>query len=215
MRNLLLLSSLLLGLSSSAQVVFDESHYDVDFLAFKTHLHAAVLAQDTTLLLPLLADSVMESYSYGLISQSDLLALYWTREPQDMWDELQHCIRMGFMRSHGDLGPSFIGPSYQSTVDYWDEILVCASGVRVRAQPASNAKVIDVVSFSSHPSECGYAGQYHMASDGTEWVGICLSDEKVGYVRLDLTSMAFNKRFEVEKVDGEWKLTAIYVMRGC
>lgn len=215
MRHLLLLPLCLPVLCAHSQVVFDDAYLDPDFLAFKTQLHTAVLAQDSSLLAVLLADSVVLGDGYGRVPKAEAIETLTKRAGYNIWKELQNAVRMGFASHQYEGTQSFIGPGYLLHHSIWDEVIIPAGGVRVRALPSARAQVVGVLSFTVVEQGCSDGDLLQKAADGSTWVEVCLPDGQAGYVLYELTSMAYGLQFRVEKVNGAWKLTWVYAMPGC
>ena len=213
MKHLLLLALLWSG-SFAAQRQFDQSHLDEDMVTFNAQLHLAAAQKDTALLGPLLAETLRMGYDAYFEDKSELL-IHLANHPEDeLWKELLHSTRMGWLRESGGEHAVFVGPAYAAAGETEGQVLVVGEGVRLRSTPGYQSNVLDVVSFAFLDCAGAPWDANVIKKDGAWWVEVFWNDEPA-YLHMNYTSLAFGRQLEVQRTSEGFKLSAAYFLAGC
>jgi hypothetical protein len=187
----------------------DEAPQDPSFKAFRDRLLAAVKRQDETVLYESLDPKITNSFGgEGGVTEFNT---QWKmgEERTRLWDELATILSMGgsFINTQGQ--KSFCAPyvysNFPDDLDGYSYAAITGTGVRVRAEPNLNARVItalsyDLVQLDSEPTASG---------ENTEWVKIIAPNGKKGYVFGKYIRRPIDYRACFEKKRGGWKMTAL------
>lgn len=217
MRTFLLFLFATLPAWAVGQANADQSFLDQNLVTFKARLHLAVVAQDTAMLRPLLADSVYLQYDDGPVTRDSLLELLATNPESHIWSELAHSSRFGFKRtSHWNFPDQTVyqGPAYNGSFDPFAHVLITGEGVRIRNKPGYNGRVLGVASFELLDCNCDLGEMTVTEAHGDWWLAVQYKGQ-TGYVRYDLTSAAYARFIQIEEQEGVWVLTWLYEPPGC
>lgn len=218
-----------LGLQTHAQLIFDESYLDLDFLKFKNELLQCIIAKDKEKLKTFLADFVFESKDtcgYPGCPPDEFMKYYFEESSEDSWKDMFKIIRFGFSRIE-DTNPEnivphatliFREPSYLKNVDTANEVIILGENVNIRENPSLQSKVIRRASFEKFNCDCNITTMKKskvQTVDGIDWLEIKLKSGEIGYVSLNLTSYNLIKEMTIAKINGEWKILSFFNAPGC
>lgn len=211
---------------------------DKSLQEFKQQLAIAIEKRDTTLLYPLLGDSVLESVN-GLCrycSKQTFIGINCTKKENlpysnDFWEQAAWHLKLGFTKStlqNPDYytniikeGDHLISPPYNFYNNY-DSILILDSNVEVLEQPfIKNAVIISIFSFTPLPtvndntSDALYSFYIYNQDEKTGYIRVKLKNGNIGYINESKTSQTIYKQMTISKQNGQWKIVSFYNPPGC
>lgn len=231
-----------IALSSFGQsnpYVHAEPSGDKSLQQFKQQLAIAIEKRDTTLLYPLLGDSVLESVN-GLCrycSKQTFVGINCTKNEMlpysdDFWEQAAWHLKLGFTKStpqnpdyYTNLvkeGNHLISPPY-NYYNNLDTVLVLDTNVEVLKEPFKNAVIISVLSFTTLPtvndntSDDLYSFYIYNQDEKTGYIRIRLKYgyKDIGYVKASKTSQTIYKQMTIAKQNGQWKIVSFYHPPSC
>lgn len=210
---------------------------DKSLQEFKQQLALAIEQKDTTLLYPLLGDSILESVNglCGYCSKQNFVGINCTKNEElpysnGFWEQAAWHLKLGFTKSttqnpdyYANIikkGNHLVSPPYNYYNNY-DSILVLDSNVKVFKEPFKNTAVLATLTFSAMPtvndntSDALYSFSIYNQDEKIGYVRIKLKNGNIGYVNDSKTSQTIYKQITIAKTNGQWKIVSFYHPPGC
>lgn len=189
----------------------DESDSDPSLKSFIDNLKSIVSSKDTAALYKTMDASVIVSHGGGISGISEF-AKYWSLkrpENSELWKVLERLLNLGGTWENGD-GRYFCIPYANSSKAFarfnrdfdWYQTAVClSSNASVFNEPKVTASIVSTLNHEIVEVDVGYMrGEYAKVKS--------INSGIEGYVKSSDLFFTSDQHLVIEKVDGEWKVTA-------
>lgn len=178
----------------------DTAAKDPSFLAFRTQLLKTIERKDAKALLAVVNKDIKASFGMenGI---EDFKKMWGLNKPatSQLWSELSKVLKMGGSFSNKT---TFIAPyvfsEWPDDKDAFENWVVIAKDVNIRAKPSISAAVLKKVSYEILPIEF---------SENEKWVTVKLGNGKKGYIASQYIRSSVDYRAFFEKIKGRWQMT--------
>jgi hypothetical protein len=235
--SLLLLSFIALAsFGQSNPYIHTEPKGDKSLIAFKKQLSIAIEKRDTTLLKPLLGDSILESVN-GLCkycSSAKFLSIECIERKDlpysnNFWKQAELLLNLGFSQPTAQNpdyyantvkeGKHLISPPYNYFASL-DTVLVLANTLNVYNAPFDTSAVIGKAKATTFATvNSNLADDYdffiYNQDEDIAYIRIQFTANKIGYIKQENTSQAIYKQITIAKQNGQWKIVSFYHPPGC
>jgi len=156
----------------------DEGPRNPSFAAFRDSLRAALVRHDADAVLAVVDSNIKTGFG-----GDDGVAAFerqWHPRSMDspLWRDLGATLALG---GTFDAAGSFVAPyvysKWPEAIDAFGHVAIAGSGVRVRAEPSLDAKVIGRLSYAIVPVAAG-----KLRAEDAEWTRVQFSPGRSGYV---------------------------------
>ncbi|MFI0400322.1 MAG: SH3 domain-containing protein [Thiolinea sp.] len=199
----LLLLVLILSLPTQAATMLqpvDNASKDPSFLAFRSQLLKTIERKDAKAFLAVVNKNI--HVSFGMENGiEDFKKMWGLNKPatSQLWAELSKVLKMGGSFSNKT---TFVAPyvfsEWPEDKDAFENWVVIAKDVNIRAKPSTNAAVLKKVSYEILPVEF---------SENEQWVTVKLDNGKQGYIASQYIRSSVDYRAFFEKINGRWQMT--------
>lgn len=197
--------------------IIDETFVDRSFKTFVNELNNAVQKKDVGLLLPLLADSILESKDgCGHCSKKELINYLFTpNSAEESWKEFRNILQYGFYKVDEN---EFEAPSYRKFLNEDSSLIVLGEKVNIRETPGRNGKVIMQSTFEKFNCDCyviSMTDKTMVRINNEWWQEVILKNGRRGYVLSDFTSESIQRRMTAKKIKSRWQIISVVQPPGC
>ena len=179
----------------------DEAARDPEFFAFRAQLQAAVARHDAEAVLAAVDPNIKNTF--GGDDGIDAFRRRWKLPAGDrLWDELGTVLAFGgaFFAKDAFSAP-YVHQKWPGRFDSFTHVAVLGTGVRVRAAPGPQGRVLTSLSFDVVPLAEPYGK--------SDWTRIKLRDGRTGYVSSRYVRSPIGYRAVFNKIAGRWRMTAL------
>lgn len=192
----------------------DEGANNESFNNFRQQLIAAVENKDTEFLLAIVHPDIQNSF--GRSNGIENFKQRWNIEAADsqLWAELADVLKLGGTfegTAVGENADTFVAPyvftrfpTGYSPVEY---AAVIASDVALRAEPATDAEIVAVLSYHIVLVDRSQPAQAAAHADQVTWVKVATTEGQAGYVAEQYIRRPTDYRAFFENHTGDWKMT--------
>lgn len=191
----------------------DEASRDPSFAAFRSDLLAAVQSRDTAHVLGILADDVVPGF--GANAGVEGFRHRWFGEGlppgESLWPVLEEVLRGGgVFRDDTTFVAPYTFALFPDTLDAYRWGVVTGTGVRVRAAPRLDARVL---AHRSHTVIRVREWGAKPDAGGAElrWIPVALRDGRRGWMAADYVRSPLDHRAIFVRRNGRWLLRALVV----
>ena len=178
----------------------DQAAKDPEFFAFRAQLQAAVARHDAEAVLAAVDPNIKNTF--GGDNGIDAFRRRWKLPAGDrLWDELGTVLAFGggFFAKDAFSAP-YVHQNWPEPFDSFTHVAVLGRGVRVRASPGPQGRVLTSLSFDIVPVVPPFGK--------SEWTRIKLRDGRTGYISSRYVRSPVGYRAVFNKIAGRWRMTA-------
>lgn len=187
----------------------DEAARDPAFARFRTELLEAVERRDTAFVLGVLAEDVLPGFGSNRGIEGFRRA--WLGEGgqpvEGLWPVLEEVLRGGGTFADDS---TFVAPytfvAFPDDLDAFRHSVVTGRGVRVRAEPGLDGKVL---THLSHAVVAEADRQEVVEADGLRWLPVELRDGRRGWVAAQYLKSPLDYRAVFVRRGGRWRLRSL------
>jgi len=173
----------------------DEAAKDPGFFLFRAQLQVAVARRDAQAVLKVTSPDVR--ISLGPDDGFDSFKRKLSNPQDEIWSEMATALALG---GSFDTPSAFTAPYTFRCGGGYEWLAVIGSDVRVRSEPAMDARVISSVSFAVLKGR--------LATTKSGWADVELPDSRKGYIDAEFVRSPLDYRAYFEKSDRFWLLKA-------
>jgi hypothetical protein len=180
----------------------DEGPRRADFVTFRTELKAIIARRDAAALLRIVDPHIKSSF--GGDDDLDAFVRWWHPDDpkSELWNELGSVVEQGgaFHQDDWFEAPYVAATCSPAGYDAFEYVALVGSGVRVRAAPHPQARVLATLSYA--------VLRLNRADDrGEGWTAVKLAGDRAGFVDSKLARSPVGYRAHFRFIDHEWRLT--------
>lgn len=178
----------------------DQGARDASFSAFRKQLLGIIDRHDVPALLEAVHPEIKNTFG----DDNGIEAFRRLRRPNakntSLWKELRSVLTLGgTFEGPGVFVAPYVFSTWPSDRDALEHMALIGDGVRVRAAPRANARVLTVLSRA-------ILGPGAAAAD-VGWTSVALPDGRTGFVSSDLVRDPIDYRAYFVRSNGRWQMT--------